>query len=106
MTITLPIMCSDPGVCVEAIIIDIAPHLAHIATFAIDYRLFGKWVVTHVESGYSVCGEIGHHDDELALMSVLTRAHAMLSALTPELFEKQCLSAVKDRVELLTWPTP
>lgn len=102
-TITLPIVTCEHCYCVEAEIIDIAPHLAHIATFAIDYRLFGKWVVTHVESGYMVAGEIAWHGDEQALMRVLTNAHAKLSSMTPEMFEERCIAAVRDHVELLTW---
>lgn len=103
-TITLPLTCSGPEEpCVEATIIDIAPHLAHIATFAIDHRPFCKWVVSHVETGYMIASAEGLEDDEEVVMRLLSEAHAKLAAMTPEAFEAHCLAPVSDHVYFLTW---
>lgn len=52
-TICLPLACRDGWYSVDAELVhDIAPHLAHVATFAV-HRV-PHWQSTHVETGFRV----------------------------------------------------
>ena len=58
-TIDLPIAWKETGRrdrIVNARIVDVAPHLAHVATFAVHQRAWWPWgwVVSNVEAGASV----------------------------------------------------
>lgn len=98
-TITLPLSPGRHyGDCVEAKIVDVAPHLAHIATFAIDDRGYHFWVVSHVETGYLVA----FAGTKRGAMSI---ARCKLATLTPADFMERCVAPVADTVRALTMGT-
>lgn len=65
----------------EAEIVDVAPHLAHVATFAVHTRMDVPWVwrVSNIESGASVASADSKSKDE-----TLFNAWSYLSKKTPE----------------------
>lgn len=95
-TITLPL---SPGLhysdCVEAEIVNVAPHLAHIATFAVDNRGGHMWVVSHVETGY-YAAKAGDKNEALSI------ARCKLATLTPAQFMARCVAPVADTVRALS----
>lgn len=68
-TICLPLACRDGWYSVDAELVhDIAPHLAHVATFAV-HRLQGSrdyWQCTHVETGL-LAGNLFHASRDAAI---------------------------------------
>lgn len=55
------------NVCVRAEVLTIAPHLAHVASFAVhaDVNDLGRWAVSNIETGMSVCS--GHIEKNWAI---------------------------------------
>ena len=95
-TITLPLASERfTNYCVDAEIVDVAPHLAHIATFAVDVRGH-RWVVSHVETGHYVA----FARTKRGAMSI---AWCKLATLTPDEFMERCVASVADYVARMTW---
>ena len=69
MNITIKLSTYDPKTPQEATgeIVDIAPHLASVATFIVHKSLYYGWYVSNVESGYRV-GREGCHSKKVAMM--------------------------------------
>lgn len=98
-TITLPLAPERYyGHCVDAEIVDVAPHLAHVATFAVDCRSYKCWIVSHVETGYMVA----FAGTKLVARSIARRK---LATLTPDDFMERCVAPVADTVRALTMGT-
>lgn len=112
-TLDLPLASWDgehSGVAPATIIHDIAPHLAHVATFAVHRgRGDGErkhWQCTHVETGLGV-GHIWHKTRE----SAIDAARIVLATKTPaditaamRLADHDRLLRLAARLRRLHWP--
>lgn len=74
---------------VTAQIVDVAPHLAHVATFAVHrcVAIPNQWIVTHVETGFAVTH--GHR----ARRDAIGSAAATLDHQTPAAMQRRAWKA-------------
>ena len=78
------------------IIHDVAPHLAHMATFAVHRSTYvpDLWIVSHVETG----GRIG--PSERRRQDTIDNAIALLALYTPSTLAAHVRRAVKSNPEI------
>ena len=79
---------------VKAKIVDVAPHLAHIMTFAVHRQKFlldDCWRVSNVETGFCVKHEL----DGETMDEAITNCRKYLSDVTPAMASKSMRKAAK-----------
>lgn len=94
-TIYLPLACRDGWYSVDAELVhDIAPHLAHIATFAVHQVSWTDgWRCSHVETGFRVGNWYDTRD------AAIEAARIVLAAKTPA----DIAAAVRAAVKRVPW---
>jgi len=66
---------------VKAEIVDIAPHLAHLMTFAVHrHPILETWQVSNVETGFSVFRSETHGNDKRLVLDAVKRRLAEQSS--------------------------
>ena len=91
VTITLPIACYGYWDVVRAEIVDPAPHLANVASFALHRGIgWAKWEVSNIETGMSV-----KRDDnkEMAVIAAMEKLSGQTPSSMAQAMRRGCFSS-------------